>query len=692
MLTSSGLIDVIKEYDKNVDEELIKKAYLFSMDAHGLQKRSSGIPYFSHPVEVATILAKMKMDVSTVVTGLLHDVIEDTPVSYEDIEAEFGFDIAFLVNGVTKLSKIAYQSEKVHQADNFRKFLIAISEDVRVLVVKLADRLHNMRTLNAIKNEEKRKRISLETMDIYAPLAERIGMQAIKDELEDRAFFFLYPSEYNAILVKLDQIKRNDEDFIKNVISTLEKYMEDNGIEAIVCGRTKKPCSIWRKMCKRNITLEQLNDIIAFRIIVNTIPECYKALGIIHVNFPICPGRFKDYISIPKLNNYRSLHTTVFGPFQQKIEIQIRTKEMHLNAENGMASHWSYKDGAIAPVESKNCRWLKSLISVLENTNTPEETIADSKLEMYEDDVFCFSPKGDLISLPRNATTIDFAYSIHTAVGNRCIGAKVNGRIVPLRTQLKNGDQVEILTSPFQKPEAAWLQFVVTGKARSCIKKFVLSQERSEFVRLGKAIVKKIFDEEGVAFTELKIPLRKLNCQSLDLFYLKVQRQDISFKQIRDFVDELESYKHPIKHGICLFGFTPEIAVHYATCCNPIPGDRIIGLLDKEEGLIVHSVSCGKFDKNSSAIIDVSWNDDEHKDESFVAKLSIVLLNKAGSLAQVTQIISEKSANIANIKIENRSRDFYDILIEINVRDLKHLGEIQAAITTCSRVRLIRRI
>lgn len=692
MLTSSELIAAIKEYDKNADETLIRKAYLFAMEAHGMQKRVSGIPYFSHPVEVAAILVKMKLDVTSVITALLHDVVEDTNVSIDEIEAEFGHAVAFLVKGVTKLSKITYNSERVHQADNFRKFLLAISEDVRVLVVKLADRLHNMRTLNALKNPEKRKRIALETMDIYAPLAERIGMQSIKDELEDRAFFFLYPDEYNAILIKLDQIKRKDEDFIKNVISTLEKYMKDNGIEATVFGRTKKPCSIWKKMCKRNITLEQLNDIIAFRIIVNTVQDCYKALGVIHTSFPICPGRFKDYISIPKLNNYRSLHTTVLGPFQQKIEIQIRTKEMHESAEDGMASHWSYKEGEVAAVNSKNYKWLKSLISVLENTNDTEETITDSKLEMYEDNIFCFTPKGDLTTLPRGATAVDFAYAIHTAVGDKCIGTKVNGRVVPLKTVLRNGDQVEILTSPFQKPEAAWLHFVVTGKARACIKKFIASQEKTEFVKLGKAIVKKIFEENGVSFTELKIPLRKLGCVSLENFYLKVQKMEIPFEKIIDFVNELESYKYPVKRGISLFGFTPEIAVHYATCCNPIPGDKIVGILDATKGLIVHSASCTDFDKDSPCKIDVSWNDEGLKTDSFSARLSIVLLNKVGSLAQITKIISEKSADITNLKIEKRSLDFYDIVIEVNVRDLNHLGEIQAAISTCSRVRLIKRI
>ena len=690
MITSAELINKVKLYDERADEALIRKAYLFSMEAHGVQKRASGIPYFSHPLEVATILADLEMDVSTVVTGLLHDVVEDTNVTIDEIKCEFGDEIAFLVHGVTKLSKVVYRSERSQQADNFRKFLMAISEDVRVLVVKLADRLHNMRTLNAIKNLEKRKKISIETMDIYAPLAERIGMQVIKDELEDKAFFCLYPDEYSAILVKLEQIKKNDEDFIKNVISTLEECVTKAGIEAIIFGRTKKPCSIWKKMCKRNISLEQLNDILAFRILVNSVEDCYKALGVVHTTFPICPGRFKDYISLPKLNNYKSLHTTVFGPFQQKIEVQIRTKDMHSNAENGMAAHWSYKDGKISPEKNAHYKWLKSLVSILENTNEAEDALQNSKVEMYGSEVFCFSPKGDLISLPSGATAVDFAYAIHSSIGNTCIGAKVNGRIVPLKTVLKNGNQVEILTSPFQKPDALWLDFVVTGKAKACITKFVSSQESAEFIKLGRAIVKKIFAEEGVSFNEMKIPLRKFGAKSLDDFYLKVKRKEVQFSKIKEFVNELEGYRQPIKKDICLFGFTPGIAIHYASCCKPVPGDKVYGVLI-DSGLEIHTESCQHL-CNEKDKIGVCWVDEGTKNLDLIVSLALTVLNKTGSLAQVAKIISDKGINITNMRLESRSSDFYEMLIDVSVKDLKQLGELQAAIRTCSRVRSIKRV
>lgn len=695
MMTSAELIEAVKEYEPTVDEDMLKKAYIFAMDVHGLQKRASGTPYFSHPVEVAKILADMKLDSETVITGLLHDVVEDTTTTIEDIREEFNDSIAKLVSGVTKLNKVTYSSAKEHQADNFRKFLMSISEDIRVLIVKLADRLHNMRTLNAIKDREKRKKIAIETMDVYAPLAERIGMQAIKDELDDRAFFTLYPDEYNAILFKLNQIRHKDADFIKNITNTLNSCLQQNGIDATVSGREKRPCSIWRKICNHNVTLDQLNDIIAFRIIVNTVEDCYRALGIVHTKFPILPGRFKDYISIPKLNNYRSLHTTVLGPFQQKVEIQIRTQEMHYNAENGVAAHWSYKDGNVdpAPTDSTYKKWLKSLVAVLEATNNPDDVIDNSKLEMRENNIFCFTPTGELISLPAGATCVDFAYAIHTSVGDTCVGAKVNGRVVPLKTILQNGDQIEILTSRYQKPDVLWNKFVITNKAKSGIRQFVKKQGKIEFAKLGQIITRRVFEKLGVVFQESKIPITRFGCDNLSVFYRKVAKSEISIQQMTKMFSTLDVTREPCQSSFCISGLIPGIAIHYADCCKPISGDSVYGILLPQKGLMVHTASCEVINRKMNNAIPLQWEQDGSKiDDSFVARLKIALLNKPGSLAQLTQVISSRGANITNLRFESREHDFYDIFVDIEVQNIFHLGEIQAAISTCSRVRTTRRV
>lgn len=692
MLSSSDLIDHVKSYEPTADLDLIKKAYLFAMDAHGMQKRASGIPYFSHPIEVAKILIDMKFDSNMIIAALLHDVVEDTAITIERIKSDFGDNIAWLVNGVTKLNKIAYTSAKEHQADNFRKFLLSISEDVRVLIIKLADRLHNMRTLYAVKDKEKRRRIAIETMDIYAPLAERIGMQAIKDELDDRAFFALYPDEYNAILVKLEQIRHKDANFINTVVQTLEKVLKEHNVDAIISGREKRPCSIWRKMCNQNVALDKLNDIMAFRIVVETVEECYKVLGIVHVMFPIIPGRFKDYISIPKLNNYRSLHTTVLGPYQQKIEVQIRTREMHQSAESGVAAHWSYKDGGVVSADNKNYKWLKNLISILENSNASSETVDESKLEMYENNVFCFTPNGDIISLPVGATCIDFAYSIHTSIGNKCVGCKVNGRVVPLKTVLQNGDQVEVLTSPYQKPDATWGKFVVTGKAKAGLKKYVKEREKIEFAKLGKMLTQRIFNRYGVHFKEQNVPIQEFHCESLNSFYVKVAKLEIPLHRLNDVISRMEVIRMPNEEGLSIFGLTPGVVIHFGSCCNPVPGDKIRGIMMPRTGLSVHTANCKALENKMEGVINLGWNNQgQELDNSFIARLKIVLLNKVGSLAQILQLISSKGVDVTNLKVESRSKDFYEIFIDIDVCDIAQLGEIQGVISTCSRVRTVRR-
>jgi len=483
MMRQFELVERVKSYDPNADEDAINRAYVFAMKMHGSQKRASGDPYFSHPIEVAGILTKYRLDSSSIITALLHDTIEDTPATLEDIEKLFGSEIARLVDGVTKLSRIEMQSDHAKQAENLRKLVIAMSEDIRVLLVKLADRVHNMRTLHYIQKPEKRRRIALETMEIYAPLAERIGMQEIKMELEDLAFAELHGDARASIIARLNFLREQGGDLIGRILEELRATLAEAGIEATVSGREKTPYSIWLKMQRKNVGFEQLSDIMAFRVAVPTVEDCYRALGVIHSKYPMVPNRFKDYISTPKPNGYRSLHTGVFGPERHRIEVQIRTYEMHEVSELGVAAHWKYKATGSSNqkvTDGRQYRWLRELLDILEHASNPDEFLEHTKLEMFQDQVFCFTPKGDLIALPSGATPVDFAYAVHSDVGDTCVGAKINGRIMPLRSRLQNGDQVEIITSKAQTPNPTWERFVVTGKARARIRRFIRTQQRAQ--------------------------------------------------------------------------------------------------------------------------------------------------------------------------------------------------------------------
>jgi GTP pyrophosphokinase len=686
---------LVKSYDSEANENLLKKAYIFSMEAHGMQKRMSGSPYFSHPVEVAAMLAEYKLDVLTIITGLLHDVLEDTNVSLEELEEIFGSEVTFLVEGVTKLSRINYTSAKTHQAENFRKFLLAISQDIRVLIIKLVDRLHNMRTLNYIVSIDKRKKIALETLEIYAPIAERIGMNAIKDEIEDIAFYNLHPNEYSAISMRLDQIKSRDNNFVQNTILELKKAFKDVGIKAEILGREKKAYSIWKKMQRRNVTLEQINDIIAFRMIVGSVELCYLSLGVIHTNFQVIPCRFKDYISVPKLNNYRSLHTTVIGPLKQPIEIQIRTEEMHRVADAGVAAHWSYKNGEVIAKEEdpRNYDWIKSFLTILQSSGDPEEIMDNSKLEMFEDRVFCFTPNGDLISLPRGATAVDFAYEIHTSLGNTCIGVKINNKMASLKTILKNGDQVDILTSPYQNPEADWEKFVVTGKAKACIKKFVKGLEKTEFASLGQQLVRYMFSMTDVVFKEELLDYKNFSCNSLEKFYYNVAKGIIPLNVVRMMLPDIKDKTTSREESICIANCSPGIAVHFADCCRPILDDKIAGVLVPQKGLVVHLTSCGSLSEGGhQTFVKVQWSMDNDTDASFIARLRIIILNKTESFSIITNIISSNNASITNIKVENRSMDFFELLLDIKVKDIIHFEKVQAALRACTNVRSVRRL
>src|SRR5271155_5791479 len=515
MMRQPDLVDLVKSYDPDADEAVLNRAYVYSMKAHGSQLRESGDPYFSHPVEVAGLLAQMKLDTASIATGLLHDTVEDTVATLDDIEKHFGPDIGRLVDGVTKLSRIELQSDQTKQAENFRKLVLAMSEDIRVLLVKLADRLHNMQTLHFIDSDEKRRRIARETMDIYAPLAERIGMHRMKDQLEDLAFTELYPDARASIAARLGFLRDRGGDIVSRINSELTHKLNDDGLSATISGREKSAYSIWHKMQRKDVPFEQLADVMAFRVLVEDVGECYHALGTIHSAYHVVPGRFKDYISTPKPNNYRSLHTGVIGPERQRIEIQIRTREMHEVAELGVAAHWIYKQQA-GRVDGRQYRWLRELLEILDHASNPEEFLEHTKLEMFQDQVFAFTPKGDLIVLPRGATAVDFAYAVHSQIGDTCVGAKINGRLLPLRTELANGDQVEIVTSRAQTPSPTWERFVVTGKARARIRRFIRTQQRAQYLDLGRAILQKAFRQEGHEYTDKAVAevLRQFDCET----------------------------------------------------------------------------------------------------------------------------------------------------------------------------------
>jgi len=708
MIRQFELVEKIKSYDPNADEDAINRAYVYAMKAHGSQKRASGDPYFSHPLEVAGILCEMKLDCATIITALLHDTVEDTDATLEEIEQLFGKEISSLVNGVTKLTRIEHQSDKSQQAENFRKLVLAMSNDIRVLLVKLADRLHNMRTLKYVR-EEKRKRIAKETLDIYAPLSERIGMVHFKDELEDLSFATLNPDARDSIVARLNFLQKKDgKSTIDPIIKELNKLFKSENINANIIGRIKRPYSIWRKMHHKNTSIEQLIDIVAFRIIVDTKPDCYKVLGVLHSHYRVIPERFKDYVSTPKLNGYQSIHTGVIGPNNQRIEVQIRTQEMHEIAEMGVAAHWQYKQGS---KEHYDYSWLRSLLEILENAAGAEEFLEHTKLEMFQDQVFCFTPAGDLIPLPKGSTTIDFAYAIHSEVGNHCVASKINGRMVPLRTILQNGDQVEISTSKSQTPSPSWERFVVTGKARANIRKFIRLQQRDQFVSLGKSLLQKGFEQAKLDYTEKQIDniLSRFNCHSQeDLYAILGEGLHTVAEVIRSIYPNYLAPKKekPLKSigeqpvwkdkdsALSIRGLIPGMAVHYAGCCHPLPGDRIVGIIMSGRGVTIHTNDCDmlkNFNNEPERWIDIAWAD-EKETVFHVGRLYVILDNQQGALASLTTTISKNYGNIVNLKVVNRSENFFEINIDVEVKDAKHLSEIIASLRASPLIITVDRI
>ena len=706
------LVERVRAYDPDVNEDLLNRAYVFSMQAHGTQQRASGDPYFSHPLEVAGILTDMKMDSTTIATALLHDTVEDTLASLDDIQKQFGPNVARLVDGVTKLSRIEFQNDQAKQAENFRKLILAMSEDIRVLLIKLADRLHNMRTLHHIKDADKRRRIARETLEIYAPLAERIGIEKMQDELEDLAFAELNPDGRDSIIARLNFLRSAGGGIVQKVLKELREVLAQSGIKADVEGREKAPYSIWRKMQRKNVAFEQLSDIMAFRILVDSIEHCYQALGVIHSTYHVIPGRFKDYISTPKPNKYQSLHTGIIGPERQRIEIQIRTHAMHETADLGVAAHWAYKDGAPSK-EGLQYRWLRELLDIVEHAQKPEEFLENTKLELFQDQVFCFTPKGDLIALPRGATPIDFAYAVHSGVGDACVGAKVNGRMVPLRTELHNGDQVEIITQKGGTPSPAWERFVVTGKAKSCIRRFVRTQQRTEFVMLGRSMLDKLCKQEGVDFSDRAFEgvAKEFQGSSLEDLFANV---GASLQPVRDVFKAaypehsfrpVEKAGKTLGHGqaerrrgagapLTLKGLIPGMAVHYARCCHPLPGDPIVGIVTTGKGVTIHTTDCEtleSFARTPERWIDVGWGDAHGQERELIGRLSVVITNQPNSFAALTTAIGKNNGNITNLKITNRTSDFFDVLVDIEVKDARHLTTIIAALRANTAINSVER-
>ena len=714
MIQLQELTAKVKSYDPDADSGLIERAYEYAMLKHGPQKRASGDPYFSHPVEVAYKLTEYRLDATSIVTALLHDTVEDTDATLEEIEEKFGLEIRNLVDGVTKLSRLEGKSENLKQAENFRKLLIAMSEDIRVLLVKLADRLHNMETLKHISNPEKRQRIAKETVDIYASLAERIGMRNMKEELQDLAFAELQPDARASIIKRLHFLREQGAEELEKIRVNLRQKLGDGGLpHAEISGREKKPYSIWSKMESKNITFEQLSDIVAFRIIVNTIPEAYQALGVIHAAWHIIPGKFKDYISTPKSNGYQSLHTSVMGPGQQKVEIQIRTREMHELAEYGLAAHWSYKQKEHAMKDGKQFRWIRELLEILEQSSNPEEFLENTKMEMYQDQVFCFSPKGDILAFPRGATPVDFAYAVHSGVGDTCVGAKINGRIVPLRTKLKNGDQVEIITSKTQTPSPSWERFVVTGKARAEIRKFVRTQQRTEYITLGRAVLTKMFKQEGedLADKMFEPHLPHFGKKEVDDLLADVGEGLLSRQQVTEVVlgrkranpqasGMLSTLSSPFRKKkigssapMPIKGLIPGMALHFAGCCHPIPGDKIVGIVTTGKGVTIHTMDCETLENYADAPerwIDVAWEKDS-MEAGHIGRLRAHISHEPAALATVTNVIAKDGGNINNLKITNRSTDFFEILVDIEVKDVHHLNNIIANLRSKEVVQSVER-
>ncbi len=715
LMRQYDLIDRVKQYNPGTNEDLLNRAYVYAMRAHGEQKRASGDPYISHPLEVAAILTELKLDDATIAAALLHDTIEDTDATRVEIDKLFGHEIGLLVEGLTKLKRLELVSREAKQAENLRKLLLAIADDVRVLLIKLADRLHNMRTL-AYQPPESRRRTADETLEIYAPLAGRMGMQEMREELEDLAFRELNADAYKVLTERLETLAARSSGWITEIEQQLTKKLADRGIAAEVSGRRKRAYSIWRKMERKAVGFEQLSDIFGFRVVVGNVAECYQAVGIVHTSWPVVPGRFKDYISTPKQNDYRSIHTTVIGPGKQRVELQIRTRDMQQIAEYGIAAHALYKDVEGSPTEMLSRElsayaWLRRTIELLAQGSDPEEFLEHTKLELFHDQVFCFTPKGMLIALPRGATPIDFAYAVHTDVGNMAIGAKINGKIGPLSSALQNGDEVQILTSKAQTtPPSAWESIVVTGKARDAIRRATRDAVRNQYAGLGRSMVERLCHRAKIEYSDDKLQgaLPRLARASIDDVMSAVGRgemkaSDVARAMYPDYKDERVTavlpksepgwfglrfaralkFKVPAAGAdgaaIPIRGINSDLPVRFAPKGGAVPGDRIVGIMTPGEGITIYPIqseALKQFEDEPERWLDVRWDVDDTMPQRFPAQLTVQSVNSPGTLAQIAQVIAEHDGNIDNIRMTRQSPDFTELTIDLEVYNIKHLTSI----------------
>jgi GTP diphosphokinase / guanosine-3',5'-bis(diphosphate) 3'-diphosphatase len=722
MMRQYELVERVTNYDPDADEDMLNRAYIYAMKAHGTQTRASGEAYFNHPLEVAAILADMKLDTATIVAALLHDTVEDTEATHQEIVEKFGEEIASLVDGLTKIAKLDMVTKEATQAENLRKLLLAMSKDVRVLLVKLADRLHNMRTLNHVK-PEKRARVAQETMDIYAPLAGRMGMQLIRDEMEDIAFKILNPDANKVIHDRLARLHDESGDMLREIEVALTKELASHGINASVKGREKRAYSIWRKMERKHLALDQLSDIFAFRVLVESVDDCYLALGLVHQTWRAVPEKFKDYISNPKQNDYRSLHTIVIGPHSMRVEMQIRTKLMHEIAERGVAAHALYKDvgetkmaqmGVRVPAAESNAyRWLRHLMEVLQEGDSPKEFLEHTRLELFHDQVFCFTPKGQLIALPRGATPIDFAYALHTSIGDSCVGCKVNGRHAPLVTQLNNGDEVVIVRSDAQVPPPAWEAIAITGKAKAAIRRATRAAIRKQFAGLGREIIESLLQKQKheLVDKELTAAVPRLGHKNVDdalaavgrgelsgLDVLKAMGLAVDEKEIRASRRKLTSKKGSADGRMSLpvrgAGANVALKIHPAT--GAVPGERIVGISTPGEGITIYPIfaqALEQFDQQPERWVDLAWGVAE-EGMRFPARIKVILINEVGALGQVTQLIAEHGGNIDELQMQARHgvRDFFELTILLEVFDNRHLNDIMNGLKSRPLVSEVTRV
>ena len=686
MIDVEDLIALIQNYNPRSNSDNIRKAYAYGKKMHEGQVRQSGDPYFSHPIAVAAILTEQRLDDATLITALLHDTIEDTKSTFTEVSQLFGPEVADLVDGVTKLTNLQLSSAHSKQAENFRKLFMAMSKDLRVILVKLADRLHNMRTIKSMK-QEKQLQKARETMEIFAPLAGRMGMQWMRDELEDLAFRVLNPEARGSIIRRFITLQREAGDVVQKINADIRTELDAVSLEADVYGRAKKPYSVWRKMQEKDLTFSRLSDIYGFRVICNSDADCYRILGVIHQRWRAVPGRFKDYISQPKSNGYRSIHTTVSGRDGKRVEVQIRTRQMHEVAEAGVAAHWSYREGVLGknPFAVDPAKWIASMTERLEDDDH-DAFLENVKLEMFTDQVFCFTPKGDVLQLPRGATPLDFAYAIHTRIGGSCVSAKIDGLRVPLWTRIKNGQSVEIITAEGQRPQSSWVDIVVTGRAKAAIRRSLREEDRSRFVILGRELALAAFDHVGRPATDkaLRTAAKMLGLADETELLAQLGSAELTARRVVSTLypelsladPELADNMRPI------LGLAPDQIVNRPKCCQAVPGERIVGITYRGKGVVVHTIDCPalqEFEQQPNRWIDLNWEPGRHAPVHTVT-LEITIANDAGVLGRICTLIGVQKSNISNLVFADRKPDFYRLLIDVDLRDVEHLHTVMTVL------------